>query len=917
MKIEVACKKGSSTKDKGDLLEKLAKRLLLSQNYEVIEEIRIVGAELDLLCRHKVNGKKIYVECKAQKDPISAPVLRQLWGTVDTEDFSEGWIISTSDFTKDAKGFVENWKVKPKEKAEKLSFYSPDVILGALQNASIICTPPFFSSSDNIANHHELGDWILLISEYGMYWCVYTLKGGAPYGVLVFNASNGKAIYDEDTIQNLSTLDSTVADYDLRVGLINEQAASNLTNKRLPLVVPVQIGESWDDYRPARPKDFVGRDITQKDILKFIGSSKENSGTRIFAITGNSGLGKSSLIAKLRDRSKNIRYKNKYFVYAVDIRGAREPSYILASLLTALREAQKNGFGIKDELSLSDPSSPLNSPSVQLYLDSLEKRDQIVCLVFDQFEELYSKPELFGVFNAARDLMIDVTSSQKNLVLGFAWKTDSTTQQDHPAYHLWHELTDYRREFRLDVFENGEISRSITKFEKEINQKISAEIRHQISEVSQGYPWLLKKLCINIYENIKKGERTDSLLLDLDAGRLFEADINNLSQPEYTCLKLIAQNAPADWSEIIEISGASVLNNLVHKRLVIKSGDRLNVYWDIFKDFLLTGKVPVIPYNYIPTSDPSSIINMCKMLKVNEFTDSLKLGEHVGLNEKTVWNIGADLVMLGLAERDGTSFKISKKLGANDEGSILNLLRETLAKHALKVTLFKNHSGKTISVDAVRESFKDCMPKAKFGDKTRNTYANRLTNYLVYSGFLLRAGDFLVVQDTGAPVLDRDGLARRGKQRGKVFSVSASPFATHSAFTNIPDTGKHIKFIGRNELSVLKRFELVNIKNDFAFKNTESVLKSGGEKEAIWAAAKNEKSLLKCIEIMLGEPEISLRDLAGKISDEYNLTWSESSKKRNGGILKQWSTWIKEGIDSSTIPPPPGRPNKTSEVDVV
>lgn len=910
MKIEVACKKGSNNKDKGDLLEKLAKKLLLTQNYDVIEEIRIVGAELDLLCKHKVNGKKIYVECKAQKEPISAPILRQLWGTVDVEDYSEGWIITTSDFTKDSKGFIENWKSKPKAKSERLSFYSPEIIIEALKNSSIICNPPFFAATDRVENSEDLGDWTLLLSEYGMYWCVYTLKGGAPYGVLVYSASNGKPINDEDTIQNLSTLDTTVADYDLRVGITNEKVVANILPTRLPSVVQVQIGESWDDYRPARPKDFVGRDSTQKEILKFLNSAKENSGTRIFAITGNSGLGKSSLIAKLRDRSKNIRYKNKYFVYAVDIRGAREPSYILASLLMALREAQRNSFGDAIELSLSDPSSPLNSSSIQSYLNSLEKKEQVICLIFDQFEELYSKPELFGVFNAARDLMLDVTGSQKNLVLGFAWKTDSTTQQDHPAYHLWHELADHRREYRLDVFERGEISSSITKFEKEINQKISAETRHQISEVSQGYPWLLKKLCINLYESIKKGEKTDSFLLDLDVGRLFQADLNNLSPQELVCLKLIAQNAPADWSEIIETSGTVVLNNLVHKRLVIKSGDRLNVYWDIFKDYLLTGKVPVVPYNYIPTSDPFSLINICKMLKENEFTDSSNLSESIGLHERTIWNIGADLVMLGLAERDGTAFKNSKKLGSNDEGSILSLLRETLAKHALKVALYKNHSGKTISVDVLREIFIDCMPKDKFGETTRNTYANRLTNYLVYTGYLLRAGSNLIVQDMGAPVSDREGLARRGKQRGKVFSVSVSPYATYNAINSIPDSGARTIDIGRNELSVLKRFELVTVKDDIVFKNSDIIQKSGGHKEAIWAAAKNEKSLLKCIEIMQENSDMNSKDIATKISEEYGLNWSDGSKIRNGGILKQWSSWIKEGVESSSIPTPPGRPSK-------
>ena len=463
MKIDVACKKGSSNKAKGDLLEGLAKRLLVAQNYEVIEEIRIVGAELDLLCKHRVNDKKIYVECKAQKDPIPAPVLRQLWGTVDCEEYSEGWIISTSDFSKDAKGFVENWKSKPKEKSERLSFYYPEVIVDALKSSSIISEPPKLAATELVDDPEELGDWTLLLSEYGMYWCVYTLKGGAPYGVLIYNASNCKQICDEDTLQNLSALDTTISDYDLRIGVSEEGPSVSALPNKLPSVVQVQIGESWDDYRPARPKDFVGRDSAQKDILNFLDLAKGNAGTRIFAITGNSGLGKSSLIAKLRDRSRNRHYKRKFFVYAVDIRGAREPSYIPASLIESLREAQKAGFGEDIEISLTDPSSPLNSSSIQSYLESLERKKQVVCLVFDQFEELYSKPELFGIFNAAKDLMLDVASSQSNLVLGFAWKTDSTTQQDHPAYHLWHELADHRREYRLDVFERGETSKSITK----------------------------------------------------------------------------------------------------------------------------------------------------------------------------------------------------------------------------------------------------------------------------------------------------------------------------------------------------------------------------------------------------------------------------------------------------------------------
>lgn len=910
MKIEVACKMEDSNKQKGDLLESLSKKLLESQGYNVIKEIRIIGAELDLLCKHKVSGKVIYVECKAQKEAISAPILRQLWGTVEFQEYSEGWLISTSEFTKDAKGFVEEWKSKPKEKSSRLSFYSPNLVIGSLQDSSIITRPPTSQAERFAGNAEFLGDWTLLVTQYGMFWCVYTLKGGTPYGVLVYNSSNGRQIEDEETLVNLASLETTLTDFDLKVGLGEQKSKEFVMPSTLPMVVEVQTGESWNDYRPARPQDFVGRASTQKEILNFLQSAKSNNGSRVFAITGNSGLGKSSLIAKLRDRSRNKHHRNKYFVYAVDIRGARSPAYILSSLITCLREAQVNGFREQIDLNLTDPTTPLNSPSIQKYLDSLDVKDQVVCLIFDQFEELYSKPEMFGIFKSAKEIMLDVAGCKRNFVLGFAWKTDSTTQQDHPAYHMWHELADHRREYRLDVFDNGEISNSITMFEKEIGQKIIAETRHQIIHSSQGFPWLLKKLCINLYEGMVKGEGSESLLVDLDAGRLFQSDLDSLSPQELTCLKLVAQKAPADWSEIIEISGTSNLNNLVHRRLVIKSGDRLNIYWDIFKDYLLTGRVPVIPFNYIPTSDPSSLLNICKRLVSDRFIDSIELGRSSSLNERTIWNIGADLVMFGLSERDSTSFKRHRNMPIYTDEIALKLLRTKLDKHSLKILLYKKYAGKTIEPNLIKDTLVACLPKAKFGEKTWATYSNRLTNFLIYAGYLSRAGSNLIVQDSGAPISGIKGLARRGKQRGGVFSVSVSPYVTFEAIEAILKGTSGEESISRNVLAVLKRFELVSTNNNLISLKNESINKYGGAIEAIWSIAKNESSLSRCIEILNQSPNITAKELAGKISDEFNMNWSNGSKIRNGGILKQWAGWIKEGIETSCIPVPPGRPKK-------
>lgn len=71
----------------------------------------------------------------------------------------------------------------------------------------------------------------------------------------------------------------------------------------------MQRGEDWNDYRPARPQDFVGRTKDIKEIFDFLKNKRKEIGTRIFAITGNSGLGKSSLIITLSEKAKNLHQK--------------------------------------------------------------------------------------------------------------------------------------------------------------------------------------------------------------------------------------------------------------------------------------------------------------------------------------------------------------------------------------------------------------------------------------------------------------------------------------------------------------------------------------------------------------------------------------------------------------------------------
>lgn len=916
MKIEVSTAASDTTKDKGDLLEELANVLLSAQNYKVTTEIRFTGVELDLLCKHNVSGKEIYVECKAHRENISATVLISLIGVKAWKKYDEAWLISTANFGKEAKGVLEEWQSRPKEESSGCSFYTPDMVIDTLINSKIIIPPPNQRLLGIVKEENNIGEWILLVTKYGKFWAVTYLKSGDIYGIILFYANNGTLIEDEKLLAKVAKTDSSLSTYNF---LVIKEITNKGTPTNLPKsveVVQVQHGDAWSDYRPSRAADFVGRKSEQDKIFSlFADIKKKETKTRIFALTGDSGMGKSSLINQLSEIASRGNYKKNTFLFAVDVRAAKDTNYIYSSLLACLKAAQNNNFGNNSiNLRITNASSPLSSSSIESYLQSLEEKDQVICLVFDQFEELYSKEDLFEVFEKAKNLFLEAISILSNFCLGFAWKSDSTISNEHPAYYMWHKLEDSRMTLKLKPFTNAERKAALKIFEKELKRKLQNDLKHNILVSSQGYPWLLKKLCIHLYEKINAGVDQKQLVETLDVKLLFENDMKDLSDAEISCLRIIASKAPVDAYKISEMSGLTVLNSLTSRRLVIRSGEKVNIYWDIFKEYLLTGNTPLIPLHYLPSNEFTSISKIGRILN-HETSISIKdLADKSSLTEKTVHNICSDLVMFDIAIRKDGGITLNKEIYSASDTEFLKIVRSKLTRHAFTEQLYKTHN-QVITTDEAIIILKDILSSSRYNDKTWRTYTIRLCRWLVLCGLInIKENSTWGIKELG--VINPTAMLRRNK-RSNIFIPLTSPAQTIQAFNwliakndkiskgdKLPK-GYSTAFVILNHFNILKdgKKYLVNEK----YRNNATIV------QEMWLAASAEPMLIDVVELLRNNPRLNYLQISNYLVDKHALSWKPASKKRNGQAVRQWALWILNSRYDE-IAPLPGRTSSKNSI---
>jgi hypothetical protein len=901
LSIEVTVKEGDSSTQRGSLLEALAKRILAALQHEhITTDVRVTGCELDVIAREKQTAAKVLVECKAYRDKsISADVLTKMLGNLMVHGYASAWLITTSKLGKDAKGIVEQFKSKTTADRQQLRIYDSESLIDLLTSTGQICDPKKIKIPTSL---QALPSRTLMLTDIGEFWVVSAIGGlsGVADTAMVFDASSGVPVTNSALVNQLSERDSNLQP--LRwICAEEELATSTITGvdlqQELDNVAPVPVADDWSDYRPARPQDFVGRDDLLQNIIKFFDEIRQaQTDTRLLAIKAPSGWGKSSFLVKLRATCQNKRNKGKFFLYAVDCRTATSQRYPELALKRCFDEAINSEFvtGQLKSTRIASAGQPFSDESVQTILTQLKKENKVIILFFDQFEEITTKQELSDLFLQIKKLCTAIESANENLVLGFSWKTDGSIPADHPAYHVWHSFSDRRREFDLPLFSKADTGKLLSRLSKELNQPIEPSLRRLLAEHCQGYPWLLKKLCVHVFRVLQTQPTRQRELLEraLDVAALFQKDLADLDPTQLACLEKIAQESPADHFKIEDQFGPDTITALRQRRLVVGNSGKLVVYWDIFRDYVLKKQVPTIPARYMPVSPPGSAKLVIESILYRTHTQLRKLESKTGFGTATLDNIARDLVMMGICQYDRKESKL--KLVHQSKRETLAAGFRFFSSHVLlRLLIDKFGAGfRGVPMSLVEATVASAFDAKDYSKKTIRIITLRLVAWLQAFGIVTIDPDDTLTHDqksTAPSDFDQFRIDKRKRGEGSIFKGGCPPSRVLETIRAIHAGNFSARPEDRNPLYALASLGIIPSTSSFVLLDKPTL-----ENLDLWLASKVllQPSIRTTRTVLREKTDASPLDVGEAIESLTKTTLSEASKRRYGSGLMVWVNWI-------------------------
>ena len=894
--LNIIVNKEDNAIKRGDFFEEIVSNIFKTQRYTIKERVNFTGMEIDLIAQHIDRKNEIvYIECKARQS-LEAKDIKSFAFNTKFKDAQYGYFLSTTDYAHQVAGLIE--EMNQKKEYNNLYFWGPTKIIELLEDAKIIKEVDISKYKD-----FRFVKEILVYSYFGIYRVFIMQENTLNNQFTVMDAKTNKIVEDEEKIELIYNHIEEIKDLEY-VNIENEKIPYDLLSEQQPVekVAELKQSDNWFDYLPTAGKHFVGRKDLIEDFFGFLNSVRNNeTDKRVFYIDGKSGWGKSSFISAIRDKSKNRYNKKKFFIFAVDTRSASTNNFIGLSLKKMIEKSIAENFINKEsqstQVEIGSNYDILNSSYIEEFIKYLKDNNKYLILIFDQFEDIFKKEDIFKVFYK---FLTDINNLCGNILLGFSWKTEINVPIDNEAYYLWQTMKEYTFSISMREFDASEVNGVINQLQNSIGKNLDPNIRRRIVEGSQGFPWLTKKLCIHMYNQIKSGKTFENLLeQELNIKALFEKELEDLNSNEIKALKYIAKRAfdgnMFDATEIDDVIDNQLLMALINKRLVIQSGTKYNIYWDIFRDYLVTDDIPLIGESYLLRQHPVTCLNMFLLFKGEIKQTPYQLSKKIGnLSEKSTDNVMRELINLGLVVKEGNYYKVVCGNNEITKDYFVKFMREKFQRYTPYLKLQRLNQ-ENITIGQIEKIFKDTFKGNNFKNRTWGTYIRIFLNWIRY----VDDKDIAIYQLTG----DAKGRILPNKKVKDQLSSFTPQKKLEDDIKTFYDIVENVEVYNKNK-NTKSLYDLSAIGLLYYWGDTIGLTKMGREyarrvddidfKKEFCELAKRPYKINKAVEIIKDKNIKNITEFKAESKELVENINSKEYKKASYGKIYNWAKFIIE-----------------------
>jgi hypothetical protein len=877
---------------RGHLFEVFVAKLLHAYGYEDPTASNVTvssnGIEVDVVTKTRLDDRLAMAECKAYARPVAAKELTNFYGKVMLERYTTPDVLGlmmvipslTSDGQETAKTIARA--------DQRFKYMDVESITELLKKARLISELPISLPLTS--------DFAVVVTEHGIYSAVLELDAHTrvPVRAAVWAAVGTVPAPVLDLISD-SEYSQGLEVWDARTPNDGTKAKEDSTDH----VVLATVKPSHSDFQyqlPAGPKYFVGRKNLLATLRSFISSD-----AKAVIFNAQSGWGKSSLALKFAE----VVEASGGTALVMDSRTASSSRYVTEVLRRAIDQAVQKGL-----LRLGPIVSWASLPSALATIRNAvwTSPDKSVLIFFDQFENVFRSPEITQTF---RDLVLGISDVQGPIIIGFAWKTDLVGWIEGYPYQFRDEIRSASETLLVEPFGSTEVTTLLDRLQRKAQVNLGRDLRTRLREYSQGLPWLLKKLADHVLRELGSGTSPEQLLADaLNIQNLFDVDLAQLEPESLEILKHVARNAPVSAGEVTDRYAPEAVQSLVDRRLVVQVGDRLDTYWDIFRDYLNTGRVP-LEETYILRSAPNQIARMLPLVMKGGGRAAVSaLSADLNTSDNVIFNLSRELRLLGVTTYEPLTVRIVDDiLSASDPEAaarqkVTNALRRHRAYSAI-TDIADKHDGMA-TTEAFSEALPAIFPAVTGTAGTWTIYARVFLAWFEYAGLIARHGSTWGIQSDATVARQQRLLSQPSAIRSRpgvpqmnprvsfelLERISSEP-AVRVPASNTPERDALLTLAALGAVSATSDGLVVPLSGLFSDDGTISLPTMLGLLKSVPGGKEG-------LDILEVDPSATPLKVGIAIRDASGATWTENSSRAIGSKFRAWAKRL--GVKVESVP---------------